>query len=123
MEQINSWGYHLMVEFAGCDIEKISSYQNIYNFIKELVPAIDMVAFEEPRIVRFGKGNKAGYTLDQLIMTSNICAHYCEEDGAVYLDVFSCKPFDPSIAIYVFKKYFDSKAYNHRYIQRQAPKL
>jgi S-adenosylmethionine/arginine decarboxylase-like enzyme len=53
-----------------------------------------MVPFGEPQIVMFGSGNKKGYTLVQLIETSNITAHFVEETDDLYLDVFSCKEFE-----------------------------
>jgi S-adenosylmethionine/arginine decarboxylase-like enzyme len=33
-----------------------------------------------------------------LIKTSNICAHFANESAAVYIDIFSCKKFDPDLA-------------------------
>jgi S-adenosylmethionine/arginine decarboxylase-like enzyme len=121
MESIQSWGYHLLANFGSCDIEKISNEENVKNFSKALVEAIDMVAYGEPQVVNFGTGNKAGFTLVQLIETSNICAHFCNEDGAVYLDVFSCKPFDPEVAIDVFDEFFSPQAGEFDFVERQAP--
>lgn len=82
----------------------IRSKENIRIFTKTLVKDINMVAYGEPQIVMFGTGNKKGYTLVQLIETSNICAHFVEESNDMYLDVFSCKTFDP----YVVKKIVDA---------------
>lgn len=45
----------------------------------KLVKDIDMVPYGGPQVVHFGSGNKAGYTLVQLIETSNITAHFVEE--------------------------------------------
>jgi S-adenosylmethionine/arginine decarboxylase-like enzyme len=62
-----------------------------------------MVPYGEPQVVHFGSGDKSGFTLVQLIETSNITAHFCEETDDMYLDVFSCKPFnmDNIAAIFV----------------------
>lgn len=75
----------------------IRSYEHIHKFTTTLVKQIDMVPFGSPQIVKFGTGDKAGYTMVQLIETSNICAHFCDETNDMYLDVFSCKDFDPEI--------------------------
>ena len=91
------WGYHLMLDCAGCDHDKIGNRENIYNFTKELVKRIDMKAFGEPWIAHFGTGAAAGYTVVQLIETSNICGHFVDENGDFYLDVFSCKDFNENI--------------------------
>lgn len=102
----NFWGYHLMLDCAACDKEKIQDAAHITAFAKDLVQRIDMVAYGEPQVVNFGSGNKAGYTLVQLIETSNICAHFCNDTGDVYFDVFSCKPFDPQIVQSIVTEYF-----------------
>jgi hypothetical protein len=66
-----------------------------------------MVPYGEPQIVMFGTGNKKGYTLVQLIETSNICAHFVEETDDIYLDVFSCKPFFKDVVKETVQKYFE----------------
>lgn len=115
------WGYHLILDSGGCDHTAITSYETIYEFAKELVVEIDMVAYDEPQIVNFGSGNKAGYTLVQLIETSNICAHFVNEHDHIYLDVFSCKTFDPEVVIKLVQKYFRAQTYNTAFLERQAP--
>ena len=93
----------------------------IGNFTKDLVKRIDMVAYGDPQIVMFGTGNKKGYTLIQLIETSNIAAHFVEENNTMYLDVFSCKDFDPAIVKEVVREYFDAQRFSSRVFLRQAP--
>lgn len=106
---LHTWGKHSALDCQACDIESIKSAENIEAFTKALVKRIDMVAFGEPQIVHFGSGNKTGYTLVQLIETSNICAHFCDDTGDVYLDVFSCKEFNVRDVIDVFNEYFKPK--------------
>lgn len=114
------WGYHLMINAGSCNKDLIKDYDTIYRFTKELVERIDMVAYGEPQIVHFGEGNKAGYTLVQLIETSNICGHFCNDTGDVYLDVFSCKSYDQDVVFELVKKYFAPLKMNHQYLERQA---
>lgn len=117
----NYWGYHLTIDAAGCDPVALRSATTIAAFAKELVEKIDMVAFGEPQVVHFGEGNKAGYTLVQLIETSNITAHFAEETNDIYLDVFSCKPFEINDVFVVFDKYFASVDFTYDFKKRQAP--
>ena len=114
------WGYHLIINAGDCNRESVMSAGTIYDFCKELVERIDMVAFGEPQIVKFGTGNKAGYTLVQLIETSNICAHFCDDSGDLYLDVFSCKTFEVNEVLLMVNKYFNPSRMNHTYLERQA---
>ena len=93
----------------------------IGNVTRDLVKRIDMVAYGDPQIVMFGTGNKKGYTLIQLIETSNIAAHFVEENNSMYLDVFSCKDFDPSIVKDTVIEYFDAQKFSTRVFMRNAP--
>lgn len=118
------WGYHLVLDCGDLDPFAIDDHTTIYNFTKQLVKDIDMVAYGEPQIVHFGSGNKAGYTLVQLIETSNICAHFVPDDlkdgNAMYLDVFSCKTFDADVVIGLVNKYFKPSTVRTTYLTRQA---
>jgi S-adenosylmethionine/arginine decarboxylase-like enzyme len=110
-----------MLNCAGCVPQKIRCPNNINQFAKQLVKDIDMVAYGEPQIVMFGSGNKKGYTLVQLIETSNITAHFVEETNDVYLDVFSCKPFNKKSVDRVVSEFFGPRRQNFQYVVRQAP--
>lgn len=121
MSEVKYWGYHLHLDCSGCNNEAIKSHQTIYDFTKELVKAIDMVAYGEPQIINFGSEDKAGYTLVQLIETSNIGAHFVNEYNHIYLDVFSCKNFDQKVVKQLVKKYFGAKKMRKTFMYRQAP--
>lgn len=114
------WGYHLILNCGKCIPNTIRSHPNIYNFSKRLVKKIDMVPYGEPQIVMFGSGNKKGYTLVQLIETSNISAHFVEETNDMYLDVFSCKPFDPKHVKEVVTDFFNPQHMNDAFLTRDA---
>jgi S-adenosylmethionine/arginine decarboxylase-like enzyme len=117
------WGYHLIADFGKCVPASIRCRRNIIRFSNTLVKEIDMVPYGEPSVEHFGEGNKSGFTLVQLIQTSNICAHFVEETNDIYLDVFSCKPFDPKVVERVTSLYFAPKVCNRVFLQRQAPKV
>jgi len=115
------WGYHLIVNAGGCPLELITDYENIDKFARTLVDRIDMVAYGAPQIINFGSGDKAGYTLVQLIETSNITAHFVDETHEIYLDVFSCKPFKESDVVDHVYAYFEPRQVNFEFIPRKAP--
>jgi S-adenosylmethionine/arginine decarboxylase-like enzyme len=116
------WGYHLMLDCAGCDHDKITDGENITAFTKELVRRIDMVAFGEPIVAHFATHDpqKAGYSMMQLIETSNLAAHFVDRDCTMYLDVFSCKPYNNQDVIDVVKEYFGADHIRVNYITRNA---
>lgn len=116
------WGYHAMFDCAACDKDLVTSKENVYNFIKELVPAIDMVAFGEPMIEHFAThaADKAGISFCQMIETSNISGHLVDANGDAYIDIFSCKPVDIGIAQDVIDKYFKPTKTRVNFLTRSA---
>lgn len=115
------FGYHLMLDCSRCDLEKIGSRQNIYNFVKTLIERIDMVAVGEPVIEMLCEGDpKVGYSMMQLISTSNITEHFLEVSGAAYIDIFSCKPYDIVVAEECVKEFFNPEKVRVNFITRNA---
>ena len=117
---MSHFGYHLMLDCSGCN-NNIANRNAIYNFTKELVTRINMVAYGEPIIEYLLLGDpKQGYSMLQLITTSNIAGHFMELDGTAYFDVFSCKTFDIEIAKSVVEEYFAPKKMRVNFITRNA---
>lgn len=119
---MSHWGYHAMFDCTACDIASVTNAENIANFTKELVERIDMVAYGDPVIVHFAEHapDKAGYSLVQLIETSNITGHFCDINGNAYLDVFSCKEYDTAVVEEVIRKYFNPEKVNLQFVYRDA---
>ena len=118
---LRTWGKHLILDAAGCSPKMIGCPKVVDGFARSLVKRIDMVPFGNPQVVMFGSGSKKGYTLVQLIETSNITAHFVEENNSMYLDVFSCKDFDPDVVEEAVKEFFDARYFNRKVVLRQAP--
>lgn len=114
------WGHHLTMDCKACKIDKVTSEENIKNFAKELVERINMTAYGEPLIVHFGSEHTTGYTLVQLIETSNISGHFCDDTGDCYLDVFSCKSFELDKVYKTVDKYFEPTSKKVNYFIRDA---
>ena len=114
-----AWGYHLILDCYDGDKDLITSAENIEAFAKTLVKRINMKAYGEPQVIHFGEDDKQGYTLVQLIETSNIVAHFCDDTGNFYLDVFSCKPYENAVVVELVKQFFNPKNMTERYLERQ----
>lgn len=94
------FGTHVMLDIYGCDVAAISSRDALDAWVTGLVEALGMKAYGEPRIPHFGHADPvtSGYSVDQLIETSNIMAHLSPHLGHAYVDIFSCSDFDPRSA-------------------------
>ena len=120
MTTIQRWGYHLIADISKCSPRSIRCPVNIQSFSNHLVKKIDMIPYGNPQIVMFGSGNKKGYTLVQLIETSNICAHFVEENNSMYLDVFSCRKFNIGDVESTINDYFFPERIRKVYLERNA---
>ena len=114
------WGQHLILDLAGCPRDRLIDADNLRAWVKELVETIKMKAYGEPQLEHFATHSfdAAGYTLLQLIETSNICAHFAENLGQVYIDIFSCKTFDNEDAVKVCRKYFEPEVMEQHALER-----
>ena len=105
----HAWGMNTAINLHGCNPNTIRDPDEIEDFVIELCDLIDMKQFGEPTIVSFGDGERAGYSLVQLIETSCITAHFAEQDNNAYIDIFSCKPYPPEKASNFCKEFFEAK--------------
>lgn len=102
-----AWGVAASIDIYDCDAEAIRSEQKIRQFVAELCELIEMKRFGETLVVHFGEEERvAGFSMVQLIETSLISAHFANMTNTVYLDVFSCKPYDTDIVVEFARKFF-----------------
>ena len=119
-QMVDAWGLHSGIDIHGCNGETIRSADEIRRFVVELCELIGMKRFGECVVVNFGEDERvAGYSMTQLIETSLISAHFANQTNAVYLDVFSCKYYNPTIVAEFAKKFFGGKDYDLHYVCRK----
>lgn len=94
-KEMEVWGIASSIDIYECNPETIRSSEKIEQFVKELCDLIEMKRFGETVVINFGEEERvAGFSMVQLIETSLISAHFANLTNTVYLDVFSCKPYD-----------------------------
>lgn len=116
----NVFGWELLLDLHGCDLEKISKREWIERFAIEVCECLQMKRFGEPFIEHFGheKVETAGYSLVQLIETSSVVAHFSEYKRTAYLDIFSCKHYDAQGVTDFSKEFFGASDVTSRMIER-----
>ena len=108
--QKGAWGVASSIDIYDCDPYLIRDPEAIRRFVIELCDLIEMKPFGDTIIVDFGEEERvAGYSVVQLIETSLISAHFANLRNTVYLDVFSCKPYEPEVARGFAERYFKGK--------------
>lgn len=111
--QAKVWGIASSFDIYDCNPDTIRSAEAIKQFVLELCDLIEMKRFGETVVVHFGEDEKvAGFSMTQLIETSLISAHFANLTNTVYLDVFSCKPYDPSVVEAFATKFFGGSRCN-----------
>lgn len=107
---MNAWGKEALIDIKdSTPVNKVHDPEYLKAWVKDLVKAIDMVAYGEPNVVHFGvkEIHLTGWTVIQLIETSNICAHFNDHDGSACINVFSCKDFDPAVVVKQIENWFN----------------
>lgn len=117
------WGYELIMDMHGIDASKITR-KDLTAFFVALCERIDMIRVGDP-IFWDAENDKdqypehlRGITAVQFIRTSNITGHFMAS-GDVYLNIFSCKEFDPAVAKEFTTHFFSAKRTIDRYLVRE----
>ncbi len=119
-EEKQAWGILTSLDIHNCDPKIIRDAKSIKKFVIELCKLIDMKRFGEPIIIDFGLDERVtGFSMTQLIETSLISAHFANQTNNVYLDIFSCKYYDPVTAAEFAKNYFKGDDYNINVVVRK----
>ncbi len=121
-EENEDFGMELVLNLYDCELEKISSEESIRRFVTILCDeVIEMKRYGEALIPHFGHESPitSGYSLVQLIETSSVTAHFSEHKRAVYLNIFSCKLFDPVKTKKFCVEWFGAKKARKTLLQRR----
>jgi len=115
MEEItnsNYWGLSSCIDLYECDLKLMQNAEAIREFVKTLCERIKVRRYGETQVVFFGEEPRVeGFSMTQLIETSLISAHFADASRAIYLDVFSCAPYDPEDAARFAADYFKAGHY------------
>jgi len=102
-----AWGVSSSIDVYDCDPKTIRDADKIRQFVAELCDLIEMRRFGETIVVNFGEDERvAGYSMLQLIETSLVSAHFANQTNTTYLDVFSCKSYDPEVVAEFAQAFF-----------------
>ena len=119
------YGFELVLDLHGCEAE-LFNRDHIDKFFTDLCELIEMekcevhfwddvgVPEEERQTLPHTKGTSAVC----FILTSTIVIHTLDILGAVYVNIFSCKPFEPDVAAEFTSKRFKAESFNKTFIGR-----
>ena len=112
-ESTEYWGISSSIDLYDCDLVLMQNADAIREFVCILCDRIKMKRYGETQVVYFGEDPRVtGFSMTQLIETSLISAHFADASCAIYLDVFSCAPYEPKDVAELAKEYFKAASYN-----------
>lgn len=120
------WGYELVIDAKNCDEVAIKSTDRIRVFVDELIKQLDMHKLGDFHFVDLEETSEtlandtAGISCCQFISTSSITGHFANKSKSVYLNIFSCKPFDVQYVKKMIQKHFKSSSMREYYLTRDA---
>ena len=103
------WGMVVSIDLYDCHPQYIKTPEKIRELIGGLCQEIKMKKFGEPLIQRFAEGALEGYSAMQFIETSSITMHFDETKNRAFIDIFSCKFFEPPIAEAFCQRFLEAK--------------
>jgi S-adenosylmethionine/arginine decarboxylase-like enzyme len=111
------YGLSTGIDLEKCNFEKIKNTDVLRDFAIGICDYINVPRHIEPTITHVGNNPRlSGYSLVQLLESSSIIGHFKDFDGNAFIDIFSCKPYQPRAAATFCKKYFNAQRMNVRYI-------
>lgn len=113
------WGYHLLLDMSGCN-ENINDVNIVREFITGLVDKLDMKPIGLPTVIYVDDEEGKGVTAVQIITTSTITFHGDDDGKCVYLDVFSCKEYQPDVVINEVNYYFEPLNIKTKWVYRDV---
>ena len=114
------WGVSSSIDLYDCDPELMQNADAIREFVKILCDRIKMRRYGETQVVFFGDEPRVqGFSMTQLIETSLISAHFADASRAIYLDVFSCAPYNSEDVAKFAAEYFKAAHYELHVVNRR----
>lgn len=120
-----SYGYELILDLHGCDTDKFCR-RHIDLYFKQLCKLIGMTRCERywwddvdvPTHKRQTSPHTQGTSAVQFILTSSIVIHTLDQLGQVFINIFSCKPFNPGDAQAFTEQFFKAKKCRNVFLTR-----
>ncbi len=114
------WGISASIDLYECDLVLMQNADAIREFVTILCDRIQMQRYGETQVVYFGDDPRVtGFSMTQLIETSLISAHFADASCAIYLDVFSCAPYEPEEVAQFAREYFKAQTYRLNVVYRK----
>jgi S-adenosylmethionine decarboxylase len=111
-KQTYGYGPHLMLDLDDCNTTILDDLDACFKLLNELPEKIGMTKITQPYVFRYSGmvPEDEGITGVTIIAESHISLHTYPRKSFVFVDLFSCKPFDVEKAMDYIVQFFQSKS-------------
>ena len=111
-KQTCGYGPHLMLDLNDCNPAILDDLEACFKLLNELPEKIGMTKITQPYVFRYSApvSEDTGITGVTIIAESHISLHTYPRKRFVFVDLFSCKPFDVDGAKDHIVQFFQSKS-------------
>jgi S-adenosylmethionine decarboxylase len=111
-KHIYGYGPHLMLDLNDCNSAILDDLEACFRLLNELPEKIGMTKITQPYVFRYSGlvTEDEGITGVTIIAESHISLHTYPKKNFVFVDIFSCKPFDVEGARDYVVQFFQSKS-------------
>jgi len=122
---MEKFGVELILDLHDCDTSTFTR-ESISRYLEDLCKLIDMKREElyfwddidVPEEERQASPHTQGTSAVQFILTSSIVIHTLDQLSSIYINIFSCKEFDPKLAEKFTVDWFGAGNRTARFIER-----
>ena len=120
MVNTHGFGPHLTLDLNDCNPDKLGDFDLGFDVLNDLPDLIGMTKITQPYVFKYAGlvPEDKGITGFIVIAESHISIHTFQEKNYVFIDLFSCKPFDYNYAEKFLIQTFESKTPTIHVVER-----
>ncbi len=107
-----AWALYTSVDIHNCHPEYIRDREIIKQYVLQLSDILNMKCHGATQFNDVGaEDNSQGCSITQFIDSSLISGHFAFKSNTAYIDLFSCKYYDPEVISHFTLSFFRGSAY------------
>ncbi|MBN2039245.1 MAG: S-adenosylmethionine decarboxylase [Spirochaetes bacterium] len=111
-DENKAWALYSSVDIHNCHPDYIRDEDIIRSYVSRLSELLNMKCMGDTRIIKIGSDVKCeGFSMVQFIESSMISGHFAHKNNNAYIDIFSCKYYDPEIVSHFSLSFFKGRDY------------
>ena len=111
---------HLLIDGYGSSLHRLQDRDFLQKFLEDYPDSLGMTKISKPTILEYAapKPEDSGLSGFVVIAESHISVHTFPARNYIWLDIFSCKEFDPNVALNEIRDIFSLTSVNSWALER-----